>query len=205
MKVEVNVKQEHIIEAAIRRFSHFGVNKTSLAEIAEDLSISKPLLFYYFQDKNSLISAVAPTIITEFLEALEDVLDKAESVEAGLTGFVAVKRDHFKKYFLLALQGDSLDLQKTPGEMPAVYQQAKLRTIGLIADLLQKGINETVIRPIDPVKTSQLLLDTLSAFEYCMKRKNSIPGPEDIDEVFDKQIEVLHLFLDGLKQSAWKN
>jgi TetR/AcrR family transcriptional repressor of mexJK operon len=205
MKVEVTIKPEHIIEAAIRRFSHFGINKTSLTEIADDLSISKPLLFYYFQDKNSLIAAVAARIINEFLAALEEVLATAESVEAGLNGLVEVKRGHFKKYYLLALQGDTVDLQKGAGEMSVLYEQGRAKIIALIAALLQKGIDRKLIRPVDPGKTSGLLLDTLSAFEYCLKRKPAIPGAEDIEEVFDKQTEVLHLFLNGLKQPAWKN
>ncbi|RYZ16531.1 MAG: TetR family transcriptional regulator, partial [Chitinophagaceae bacterium] len=33
-------KRESILEAAIRRFAHFGVSKTTMNEIAADLSIS---------------------------------------------------------------------------------------------------------------------------------------------------------------------
>ena len=68
MKVDGNIKLDHILEAAIKRFSHFGVNKTTMTEIADDLAISKPALFYYFQDKNSLIAAVAEKLRDEFLD-----------------------------------------------------------------------------------------------------------------------------------------
>ena len=55
-------KQEAIIEAAIKRFAHFGVSKTTMAEIAADLSFSKASLYYYFPDKLNLFAAVFKTI-----------------------------------------------------------------------------------------------------------------------------------------------
>ena len=62
--VEADKKSELILEGAIKRFAHFGINKTSMAEIAEDLSLSKPALYYYYPDKQSLILAVAERLIT---------------------------------------------------------------------------------------------------------------------------------------------
>ena len=205
MKVEGSIKQEHILDAAIKRFSYFGVHKTKLTEIAEDLAISKPLLFYYFQDKQSLINAVAGKIMSEFLSAAEKGLTSATSVEIGLANLVAIKREHLKKYFLLALQADTIDLQNVSGDVPAMHQDIQLQLIELIAKLLQKGIDEHQLRPVDTSKTSQLLVETLSAFEYHLKRKHSLPRLTDIDAVFDKQLEVIQMFLQGLKQPEWKN
>ena len=205
MKVEGSIKQEHILDAAIKRFSYFGVHKTKLTEIAEDLAISKPLLFYYFQDKQSLINAVADRIMSEFLTAAEQVLQSASSVEEGLKNLVAIKREHLKKYYLLALQADTIDLQKVAADVPAMHQQVQVQLIEFIAKLLQKGIDEHQLRPVDTCKTSQLLVETLSAFEYHLKRKHSLPELADIDALFDKQVEVLQMFLQGLKQVEWKN
>ncbi|MGI8637960.1 MAG: TetR/AcrR family transcriptional regulator, partial [Segetibacter sp.] len=39
-------KRDVIIQAAQKRFSHFGVDKTTMNEIADDLSISKASLYY---------------------------------------------------------------------------------------------------------------------------------------------------------------
>jgi AcrR family transcriptional regulator len=56
-------KKTLIIEAAQKRFSHFGVGKTTMNEIADDLSISKASLYYYFPDKLNLYAAVLQKII----------------------------------------------------------------------------------------------------------------------------------------------
>ena len=41
-------KRSRILEVAKRRFSHYGLAKTTMAEIAKDLAFSKALLYYYF-------------------------------------------------------------------------------------------------------------------------------------------------------------
>ena len=51
-------RREHILEAAVRRFAHFGVQKTTMTEIADDLGMSKEALFYYCTDKHSVTRAV---------------------------------------------------------------------------------------------------------------------------------------------------
>jgi len=201
MKAVATVKQEHIMEAAIKRFTHFGINKTTLGEIAEDLAISKPALFYYFHDKNSLIAAVTEKIVSEFVEEIEEDLKTAESVEKGLMLFVEVKRRFFKKYFLLAIQAESLDLNKLPGQVLDVVEQLHKQIALLLGNLLNKGIEQKAIRQIDIVATSNLMLDTLSAFEICSKVKTSVPGNDEIDALFNKQKEVMKLFVNGLKTS----
>ncbi len=41
--------RERIVEAANARFSHYGFNKTTLAEIAGDCSMSTTNLYRYFE------------------------------------------------------------------------------------------------------------------------------------------------------------
>jgi TetR/AcrR family transcriptional regulator len=60
---EQDKKKDQIIEAALNRFMHFGIPKTTMNEIADDLSISKALLYYYFPDKSSLTYEVANHLV----------------------------------------------------------------------------------------------------------------------------------------------
>jgi TetR/AcrR family transcriptional repressor of mexJK operon len=199
MSNEGSVKYEQILEAAIKRFSHFGVSKTSLTEIAQDLAISKPSLFYYFNDKNSLITAVAGKIINETLEEFENRLMATDSVEDGLYCIVDVKRKYFDKYFLLAIQGESLEAANVSAGITEVYRHARKKMETLLSALLNKGIGQGVLKQMDTMKTSITLLDTLSAFEYCMKGRKTVPGEKDMNEMFSRQQDVLEMFLNGFR------
>ena len=200
MKAEViSVKQDQIVEAAIKRFSHFGINKTTLSEIALDLRISKPSLFYYFNDKNSLMEAVCRKVIGELLEGFELVLSTADSVEEGLLKFIEIKRNHFKKYVLLAIQGDNIDINKVSPQLLDQIAEGHKKTESLIADLLKKGVDQQSLREIDVAKTSHLLMETMQAFEQGIKCRKSMLESIDIDILFDKQKEVIQLLINGVK------
>ena len=198
MKTEAQIKQEHILEAAIKRFSHFGIHKTTLTDIADDLAISKPALFYYFHDKNSLVHAVAEKIINEFLSGYEQGIINAATPHEALLSLIEVKRRYFKKYFLLAIQGDGAEISRISPEIPGMYEQGRQKAAAMIAAVLEKGISQKVFRPMNTEQTSLLLLETLSAFEQCIRTRKSVPDMKDIDELFDKQKEVLTMIINGL-------
>lgn len=51
-------KREAILAAAIRMFSEHGYSKVTMTDIAEGAPVSKPTLYNYFADKQSLFGAV---------------------------------------------------------------------------------------------------------------------------------------------------
>src|SRR4051812_1496128 len=124
MKAVGSIKHEHIVEAAIKRFSHFGINKTTLSEIADDTGISKTSLFYYFQDKLSLLEAVGRKMVDELLGELKAALASDKSVDEGLLRFIDVKRKFYKKYLLLAVQSESLEMNKISPSLPEAVVNA---------------------------------------------------------------------------------
>src|SRR5687768_4545727 len=65
-----DIKREKILEAAYQRFLHYGYSKTTMNEIAGDLSFSKALLYYYFPDKSQLYVAVMRKLANAYLDKL---------------------------------------------------------------------------------------------------------------------------------------
>src|ERR1700735_3056025 len=68
------VKKEKILEAAYQRFLHYGYSKTTMNEIAGDLSMSKALLYYYFPDKSQLYIAVTRKLAEDYLKTVKEKL-----------------------------------------------------------------------------------------------------------------------------------
>ncbi|HEY4784669.1 MAG TPA: helix-turn-helix domain-containing protein, partial [Bacteroidales bacterium] len=50
-------KLEVILKAAQKRFGLYGLEKTTMKEIASDMGMSKAALYYYFPDKEGLFKA----------------------------------------------------------------------------------------------------------------------------------------------------
>ena len=51
-------KKEAVLRMAVRLFLENGVHRTSLAEVAAALNITKPALYNYFRSKDEILDAV---------------------------------------------------------------------------------------------------------------------------------------------------
>jgi TetR/AcrR family transcriptional repressor of mexJK operon len=170
-----------------------------MTEIAGDLSISKPSLFYYFPDKSSLVKAVEEKITGEYIQALNKELGTTETIEAGLTKLIEVKNGYFEKYYLLVSQVEHTDALFISKVMMEVKQSLREREIEVLATLLKKGIETGELKPLDPLKIVNLLLDTLAAFAQCVRDK-TFPEKVDFNNNTQKQKEVIQVFYNGLKR-----
>lgn len=204
MKVESNVKQEQIVDAALRRFSHFGIAKTTLTEVADDLSLSKQVLSYYFHDKQSLVNAVIDKLKEEYIQQLKADMESSRSVEEGLLKLIEVKGDFFEKYFMLVIGMDHLELARNAAVLNW-RQRLASKELELVTTLFENGVQTGELRPLDAKKTGELLLETLYAFSRCVKDRGALPDADAFREVMTKQREVIKLFYQGLKAEKWVN
>jgi TetR/AcrR family transcriptional regulator len=204
MKMEVNVKQEQIVEAAIRRFSHFGIAKTTLTEVADDLTVTKQVLSYYFPDKQSLVNAVIEKLTIEYGNKLKAEMEKSGSVEEALLKLTEVKSIFFEKYFMLVTQAEHLEFVKHRS-FNSWKKFLADKESGLVTKLFENGVKKGELKPLDVQKTAELLLDTLYAFSKCVRDKGGLPDKAAFEEVLAKQQDVIRLFYQGLKAEKWVN
>ncbi len=197
------VKQEHIVEAAIRRFSYYGVHKTTLTEIAEDLALSKQALAYYFHDKQSLVNEVGNKIASEYMDSLQTEVSSAASTEDGLFKLLEVKRDFFQKYFMLAIQAKSQELAGSH-QLTEIQKKLKGEELLTISGLMKRGMISNELGPLNEQETALLILDTLHALSFCVKERIIFQDEQLITELFEKQKAVLGLFYHGLKSHPYK-
>lgn len=204
MKAESNVKHEQIVEAAIRRFSHFGIAKTTLTEVADDLAVSKQALSYYFPDKQSLLDAVGEKLTMDYSRHLQEEIESAPTVEAALQKLTEVKGVFFERYFMLITEGDHLELVRNRS-LGHWRKFLAAQELSLLTRVFESGMQTGELKPLDAQKTGELLLETLHAFSRCVKEKGALPDTGAFREVLNRQQEVIRLFYQGLKAEKWVN
>jgi TetR/AcrR family transcriptional regulator len=204
MKAETSIRQEQIIEAALRRFSHFGIAKTTITEIADDMAVSKQVLSYYFNDKQSLVHAVIDKLTTEYGNTLKMEIGRSNSVLEGLLKLTEVKGIFFEKYFMLAHQAEQMEIMYN-GTIRKWKHFMSDKECGLLTILFENGIRSGELKQLDAGKTAELLLETLYAFSRCVKEKDVIPGAEAFKQLLLKQQEVIKIFYQGLKAQTWQS
>ncbi|MFD2146882.1 TetR/AcrR family transcriptional regulator [Mucilaginibacter antarcticus] len=94
-----DIKREKILDAAYNRFLHYGYSKTTMNEIAGDLSFSKALLYYYFPDKSQLYIAVMRMLAADYIDSLNQRLEKFDTLKDAFIVQIELKHNFiFKNY-----------------------------------------------------------------------------------------------------------
>lgn len=201
--VETDKKRDVIIEGAIKRFIHYGINKTTMNEIAEDLSVSKPSLYYYFPDKNSLVLGVIEKIFNDYFELVEKDLEAETSLEDCMAGFVEIRHRFFQKYYMLHLSGGSPDSSLNSDELKGHFMKMHEKNIQFHADIFQAAMDRGELAPAEAYKTAELYLDSLAGItSLCIMHGNKelFPSKKEMKNILERQLSLSSIFIKGLKQ-----
>lgn len=198
-------KQDQIIEAALKRFSHFGIAKTTMNEIADDLSMSKTLLYYYFPDKVSLIVEVVKVIFSGFLEETKKKLSVSKNIKEGLIGIIDTRIEVGKKYFMMHVGDGQADINLEDPRISSVMIPFKQDENKLITEFLESGVKSKELKNIDCANVAELLVDLTTGIWMCelhVKCKVLIPSQEQFDNINRKNKQIIEIFYDGIKNNS---
>lgn len=137
------VREQQMLDAAVRVFSRQGFHATSVDEIADAAGISKPMVYAYLGSKEELFTACLHREGTRLMQALADAaaagpdLGSDERLWRGLRaflGFVAAHRD-----------GWGVLYRQARGQEPFVTVLAQLRgqMVQVVEGMLARGASST--------------------------------------------------------------
>lgn len=196
-----DVKRIKILEAATRRFAHFGMAKTTMSEIAKDLNFSKALLYYYFPDKNSLYSAVFVYVIDKMIEQIEEVILRGGDFEEIMMYSIDMRVKAINQYYNL-FEYTMKMVKELPEELEQVFKETYLREVEIIEKILQIGVDSREIYVTDLNETARILLYSLFGMRMGILKdmKNMIfPTKEEFDHILSLQRKMMKIFLNGLR------
>lgn len=200
--INADKKRTQILEAATRRFAHFGLAKTTMSEIAQDLSFSKALLYYYFPDKNALYAAVLEHVINQSFEEMEAALPRfADCHEAMM--FVLDKRIEFIMKYYNLLEYSISAVQQMPDEMACVMEESKDKEISIIRTILQKGVDTGQLHMEDIQEAAEIMLFALVGMRFSILKDVKgllFPTKEEFDRILNLQKKMATVFLNGLRK-----
>lgn len=192
-------KKTQIIKAAIRRFSHFGIAKTTMSEIAEDTHLSKANLYYYFPDKISLIEEIAEVILAQTNLEVEEIFSKVTEVEQRLLALSDFKFQYFKKYQLLVQ--DLHDAHGADPRMQALGEKMFEKERERIALVFEEGIRTGQLVTMDVHASSNLYVSIqrgLMVFHIITSNSFRVIDEALLQSVHILQKQATHVFVNGI-------
>ncbi|MDY0905834.1 TetR/AcrR family transcriptional regulator [Pedobacter sp. CFBP9032] len=193
-------KREQIIEGAIKRFSHFGIGKTTMNDIAEDLSVSKPSLYYYFPDKKSLIVGVIEKVFTDYFDLLKKKYNPDDTVENILFQTIEIRNSFFMKYFMLRISEGLPDIFNDDAmkkKLTALKDSEKV----FYAEIFERAQEKGEIKHENMAHIAELYLESLMGLtNMCIMElgKDLLPDKKTVNRMTQKQKDLSSIFTRGL-------
>jgi len=195
-----DVKKEKILEAAHHRFLHYGYSKTTMNEIAGDLSMSKALLYYYFPDKSQLYVAVMKKVAGDYLKSLSDKINTFADLKEAFIFQIDTQHDfivtnyNFFDFF-------RINEQNLPDVIWEIVDQVHESEMQLLVSAIKTEVERDKIKPVaNPEEIVALLLDALHGVraKSVSHKKTMFPNKEHLSEIRAKRLLLADIFIKGL-------
>ncbi len=195
-----DIKREKILDAAHQRFLHYGYSKTTMNEIAGDLSMSKALLYYYFPDKSQLYVAVMQKVAGDYLKILQSRVNTFTNLKEAFVfqidtqhNFIVTNYNFFDFF--------RLNEQNLPDAIWQIVEQVHQSEIDLLVNAINTEAEKGNINPVkNPTEIISLLLDALHGVRVSSvsNKKTMFHRKEDLDEIHKKRLLLADIFMKGL-------
>lgn len=194
-------KKMMIIEAATKRFAHFGMTKTTMNEIAQDLSFSKALLYYYFPDKNSLYKEVFLHIIQKMSTIIQIGLRKFDKVEDAMIYFLNQRQSFIKQYYNL-LNYPQSNVSGIPKTLREAYDIAEGIEVDTIKNILMQASENGELDLEDCEEMANMVLYAMIGMRLSVFSKTTkplFPSMQQFEEILNRQKKIVLILLKGIK------
>lgn len=189
-----------IINAALKRFAHYGLAKTTMTEIAKDISFSKALLYYYFPDKLSLYVSVIEYLMHSISKELTKAVEKTTSSTEGIMMLLQKRQGYIQKYYNL-MEYTKNACSELPPDLFNKFNQARDFELKVMTSLLEKGMASGEFLVDDIPSITEIFVSALSGihFDILNKERQIFPDKDQFKQIFAKEKRFAELFIRGLK------
>lgn len=173
-----------IVDCAIRLFAEQGYDGTSIRDIVEAAGVTKPVLYYYFDNKEDLFRSVVHGLYEAFLGELETVLRQPGSCRERLSALIdlylfCAPNDDPEPYPIRLMYGTIYGPRKSRELVN--LDPYETRHENMLATFFEEGIREGVVGDY-PMKVLVLhFWGAVNAYLHERMMNEPVPTPETVN------------------------
>jgi len=169
------LEKEKIVAAAIGRFSHYGVRKTTMAEIAGDCGMSVGNLYRFYKNKEDIAVQGARSCMTDKAELSEQAAAHAESAMQRLRAYCLARLRYLHR--LVSETPHMFEMvELITGKHQNVLQHFEDRAVEAMREIIVEGIREGELRSCDAASVAADIYN--ATYKYNMPLCMSAPLPQ---------------------------
>ena len=160
-----SLQKEAIISAATSLFARFGLEKTTMEDIARAANKGKSSLYYYFKSKEEVFAEVIRSEINGLKERITRAVEGEENPYEKFRTFVETRLSYLneKQDQYIAIEDQYLNHYKFIQNLTIDYSKWEIATIG---KMLQYGQDRGLFKVVDLKASSRAIYFALKGLEY---------------------------------------
>lgn len=174
-----------VLVAAVRMFNERGFHSTSLDEVAASLGVTKPTVYHYLGNKDRILLECLTIGLKQLIEAADRARKKGGTGCDRLCRFLESYAEiNMRDFGQCVIRTDGAFLS---GDNLGQYRQLKRRIDTAIRTLVEDGIADGSIAPLDP----KILAFTLAGALNWPGRWYDPEGPLEPTEIARRMVDTL--------------
>jgi TetR/AcrR family fatty acid metabolism transcriptional regulator len=188
-----------ILDAGEKLFAKKGFYPTTIEEVAKAAGLAKGTIYLHFNDKRDLFFSIIEKKLDILLEKIENEMRKDKLISQRIKlaigihlRFLEENRDFFK---IMQALPESLK-QEMERRLKGRVIEKQSRYVGILDQLIRKGITNQEIKPLDARKLAVILvgmMHSLTIYWISHKEKGSLSQDDSL---------VWQVFWEGIKKEA---
>ncbi len=155
--------RQRLLDAALQLFSSKGYAATSVRELVETAGVTKPVLYYYFSNKEGLYLTLMQEGLGDFYQAAQQAVTAPGSITERIIGYCTTLLDIFVARLDVARLVYAI-FYGPPQGAPHIDFEASFNTMLTdMEQLVSEGINNSTFRPVDPSDVAWAIVAQLNA------------------------------------------
>ena len=176
--------REALLAAAAKLFAARGFDGVPVEAIAAEAGINKAMINYHFGGKRPLYRAIVSSTFAEIITGVEALAASPRPVPAllrdlvALIGEMTLRHPHFPAIMLREVLSGGRRLDRELVGQP-------VRVLGAVARIVERGVGDGTLRPVDPLFTHLGLVGSLlfffatASFRERLHAEGLLPPPPD--------------------------
>jgi len=191
-------KLESILNTAKKMFARYGLQKTSLEEVARMARVAKATIYNYFGSKDQVYLEVLRREMDEIVEKISSSVTQEASPEDKAVAFVRTKFRYMRKAINI-LNLDREGIEKLLPNAESIRNELFEREVDIIYSILEEGVEREVFFLNDLPLTAKAIGHALRGFELNWLVQES---DEKIEQYLDELMSILFYGLMSKKKGA---
>jgi TetR/AcrR family transcriptional regulator, biofilm operon repressor len=194
------VKQK-IGTGAMQCFSKYGLEKTTLDDIAKTIGLNKASLYYYYKNKEDIFLEVALSEGQGFISTLQQKVLLKKGTETRVQYYLQ-ERVQYYMHVLNKNKVSTETLQKILPRFFELYDDMMKAEIKFVASLIKEGIKAGDLMKTDADKLSSSLINMSDALKHSVEQQALLKGETEADYTMSLQEMkfLVQLIFNGLKK-----